>query len=460
MNKIEYNMITKSEHIPAGNFKANKAEPVIYQAFLGTCVGVALYDKQKKIGGMIHIILPEPPTDSNVDFPEKYASTGLPLLIHQLIELGASRENITATIAGGALTGHVSSLDINLDIGGRSADIALAVLKANTIAVDKSETGGFFMSTLNLNMANGETSIEPTWQQQSKTIDSKEKFISLSTEEIKDTIETLQPIPQTALKILRIVESSNYHTDDIVEELATDQVLSGQTLKMCNSVMFAGVVKIETLKDAVLLLGESYLLKSLITAAIETYYNQNESSGYSLCKGGLFFHAVSTAFTAEKIAQLTKKASPSIASTAGLLHDIGKVVLDQYIKDSYPLFFRNLETKSALATEKKIIGLTHCDAGKYLAEQWNFSDALIDVVAFHHSPDKAKTNKELVSIIFLADLLMSRFNTGLELEKMETDKLEPVLDTLGISVSELPQLIDSIPINLFNKNKFLGIDKQ
>ncbi len=443
-------MHSRFEHIPAGSFKTGRAQPVIYQAFLGTCVGVALYDNKKKIGGLIHIILPEPPSSSSVDYPEKYAATGLPLFIEQLINLGASRENLTATIAGGALVGPVSNLDINLDIGGRSADISQAILKANNIKLKNAETGGFLMSTLNLNMENGETYIEPTWQQENKNIEKREQYSLPTTREIKNTIKTLQPIPQTALKILRMMDSNMHGIDDIVEELATDQVLSGKTLKMCNSVLYTGTHKIDTLKDAVLLLGESLLLRSLITAAVETYYNQTGSSSYSLCKGGLFFHAVSTALTAEKLARMTGKADPGLASIAGLLHDIGRVVLDQYLSNSYPLFFRDMEEESALETEKKVIGLTHCDSGKYLAGKWNFSRALSNVVEFHHFPEKAETHKELVSIVFLADLLMSRFNSGLKLEKIKNNQLTSALDILGLSFKDLPKLIDAIPINLFN----------
>ncbi len=446
-------MTNYKEHIPAGNFKASRAMPTSFQAFLGTCVGVALYDKKKRVGGLIHIILPEPVSDSNVDFPEKYASTGLPLLINQLIDLGASCDNISATIAGGALVGPVSNIDINLDIGGRSADIALNILKTNNITIDKSETGGFFMSTLTLNMENGETSIEPTWEQDNKAANTVKSYIPPKFDEIKNTIEKLQPIPQTALKILRMVDSSRYDTDDVVKELSTDQVLSGQTLKMCNSVMFAGTHKIETLKHAVLLLGESFLLKSLITAAVDTYYNQHGLSGYSLCKGGLFFHAVSTALTAENIALLTGKVEPRLANTAGLLHDIGKVVLDQHLSESYPLFFRNLEERTALENEKKVLGLTHCESGKYLANKWKFSDALSDVVEFHHHPEKAKVSKDLVSVVFLANLLMSRFNTGLKLEIIKSGQMNFALAQIGLTSSDLPQLIDSIPIDLFNINK-------
>ncbi|MCK5837140.1 MAG: chemotaxis protein CheD, partial [Desulfobacula sp.] len=145
------------EHIAAGQFKTGKAEATIYQAYLGTCLGVALYDPSAKVGGMIHILLPEPPGIISALFPEKYASTGVPMLITDLIKLGAAPENLKASIAGGALMGPVSQQDINLDIGGRSAEIAVSILETLGIKTIRSETGGFFTCTLELNMATGET---------------------------------------------------------------------------------------------------------------------------------------------------------------------------------------------------------------------------------------------------------------------------------------------------------------
>ena len=137
------------EHIAAGRFKVGKAQTNIFQAYLGTCLGVALYDKTTKIGGMIHILLPEPPSIGSPDFPEKYASTGVPMLIKDLVELGTSPENLEASIAGGALVGPVSQQDINLDIGGRSTDIVVSMLETSGIKIIKSETGGFLPAPLN-----------------------------------------------------------------------------------------------------------------------------------------------------------------------------------------------------------------------------------------------------------------------------------------------------------------------
>jgi putative nucleotidyltransferase with HDIG domain len=441
----------KIEHIAAGCLKAGKQSSNIYQAYLGTCLGVTLYDRTQKIGGMIHILLPEPLGTMNTDLPEKYASTGIPLLIHQLVSLGSSPENLTAVIAGGALVGPVSQQDIGLDIGGRSADIARSILESRNIDIIKSETGGFFTCTLELNMATGETSINPSWEDVCK---SQGDFIPPSLDDIQNTIENIKPIPQTALKIFRMFRDNRYGISDITRTLSRDQVLGGQTLKLCNSAIFAGTVKIDTLKDAVLLLGEDMLVKSVITAAVNSYYDQT-GTGYSLCRGGLFFHAVGVAMTAEKIAIRTGKVAGENAYTAGLLHDIGKVILDQYISDYSPLFFRNLsiEKESFLTSEKKLLGITHCEVGALLAKKWQFPTGLSRVIRHHHHPEKAKDNKDLVYIVFLADLLIEKFHTGYELEKMQTQSIGHVLDHLGLTMADIPEIIDAIPIHITNTNQ-------
>ena len=439
----------KIEHIASGRFKTGKAGAEIFQAYLATCLGVALYDGTTKTGGLIHILLPEPPGFSEPEFPEKYASTGIPLLIGELLKLGANPEHIRAVIAGGALVGPVSRQDVDLDIGGRSADIAVSILKSAGIKIIRSETGGFFTCTLELNMATGETNINPAWIDICK---SEDTFAAPTMENISKTIDTLNPIPQAALKILRMSQSSQYHILDITNELTKDQVLSGKTLKLCNSALFAGLLKIESLNDAVMLLGEDMLIKSIITAAVQNYYSQTGISGYSLCRGGLFFHAVGVAVLAEKIAEKTGQCSPKLAYTAGLLHDIGKVVLDQYLADSSPLFFRKLskETETLITSEKKIFGITHCETGAVLAKKWHFSDNITETIQYHHTPETAKDNKLLIFIVYLADLILEKFNTGFDLEKMQTKSFESALDHLGLRASDLPGLVDLIPINAIN----------
>ncbi len=440
---------SRIEHIAAGRFKAGKARNEIYQAYLGTCVGLALYDRKAKVGGMIHLLLPDPPSFAGSPFPEKYAATGVPMLIKAILDLGASPENLVASIAGGALMGPVSQMDINLDIGGRTTEITVSILEAAGIKTIKSETGGFFTCTLELDMATGQTVIQPAWESNSQAV---QDFASPSLDDILNTVEQLKPIPQTALKILRMFQSGMGNIADIAQELGKDQVLSGQTLKICNSALFSGTKKIDSLKDAVLILGEDMLIKSVITAAVNTYYNQTGTSGYSLCKGGLFFHAVGVASLAEKIAEKTGKSSPHLAYTAGLLHDIGKVILDQFVADSAPLFFRNicLEDQSFIDSEKKLIGITHSEAGALLAKRWKFPANLSEVIRNHHTPEPDNSNQDLVYIIYLSDLLIEKFSVGFDIEKMQTKSFAKAIEHLGLTMKDFPKLVDTIPISLFN----------
>jgi putative nucleotidyltransferase with HDIG domain len=217
--------------------------------------------------------------------------------------------------------------------------------------------------------------------------------------------------------------------------------------------MFASRKKIESLDHALVMLGQHLLLKFVISASFNNFFNQS-GMGYSLCKGGIYHHAVGTAVIAEKLAVLTGKVEPSLAYTAGLLHDIGKVVLDQYIISGFPLFYRQLneEGKNFSEVEKQVLGTDHTEVGASLALNWSFPESLVETIRHHHNPEDAQQHDELVHIVYLADLLMSRFHSGLELERLNTDTLATRLETIGLSIAEFPALVDHIPLKVLESS--------
>jgi len=441
-------------YIPAGRFRVGKKSPHRFQACLGTCLGLALYDQEREAGGLIHILLPSPPGEAGFepDTPEKYASTGIPMLINELIRMGCTTKALKATIAGGALVGPVSRIDLGLDIGGRSADIARQILKEQGIEILRSETGGFFACTLELDMTTGETKIAPAWETCTAP-DAKAPVPD--TQAIMSTIDNLQPVPQIALKILRMFNRDCHSLNDISQELSRDQVLSARTLQMCNAVFFSGTMKIDTLKDAVMVLGREMLVKNVITAALESYFRQTGPSGYSLCKGGLFFHTVGVACLAERLARQTGLCPPCLAYTAGLLHDIGKVVLDQHISDHLPLFFRTLkkEGQSIIQAEEEVLGFNHCRTGVILAEKWGFSEALTEVIRCHHTPEDAKSHAHLVEITYLADRIMGKFFTGFDIDKINALHLAPIIKKMALDGVSLTRCIDDLPLEILTQER-------
>jgi putative nucleotidyltransferase with HDIG domain len=271
-----------------------------------------------------------------------------------------------------------------------------------------------------------------------------------TTEEIKTAMDHLQPIPQVALKALRLINEGGYTIDELADEIRKDQVITARMLSMANSALFAKRTPIETLDHALVYLGQDQLVKLILTAAVHSFFDQS-TSGYSLCKGGLYHHSIGCAEVAEALAVKTKKADHRIAYTAGLLHDIGKVVLDQYVAPAYPLFYRQAmeNNENVIATEKRLLGVDHTEVGYLLAKQWAFPESLVHLIHHHHEPDRENENKPLAVIVYIADLLLSRFHIGFELERLDTRELADLLGYIDLTVDQFGDLVDLIPDTVF-----------
>jgi putative nucleotidyltransferase with HDIG domain len=435
-------------HVPAGTLRTSEKRPLILQAFLGTCVGVALHCRRSGLGGIIHLLLPEPISERHRDQPEKYATTGLPLLIQALLDAGARRETMSASLAGGALVGPLRQQDLDLDIGGRTVEAAKQILNEADIQIAQSETGGFFTCCLNLDLRSGQVFIEPAGQSK---LQANAELQAPDTRSIKDAIQRLKPIPQVALKILRLMDDNKYDIDPIANEIQKDQVLTARMLQLANASVFGVRRKITSLDHAVVFLGQDLMVKIILSAAVQGYFEQS-AMGYALCKGGLYHHSVGCAHIAEALARKTQYEDPAKAYTAGLLHDIGKVVLDQYVTTARPLFYREImDTEDdVLSVEANVLRVKHTDVGAILARQWSLPGPLTQVIQYHHHPQLCPEVDELCVTVYLADLLMSRFHAGLEIERLDTRMLTSLLAAIGLNRGDFAALVDAIPQSVLN----------
>ena len=135
---------------------------------LGSCVGITLYDKNQKIGGLAHVMLPTYKGFEGQNIA-KFADSAIIELVNQLARIGASRKLLTAKIAGGAhMFGNTQSNDM-LKIGERNAAASLAILKQLGIPVQANDTGGTHGRTIELYTENGSLKI--------RTVGAGEKFI-------------------------------------------------------------------------------------------------------------------------------------------------------------------------------------------------------------------------------------------------------------------------------------------
>lgn len=437
---VDYRYPVRS--VASGSSYVASRRKEILEAYLGTCLGVVIYDREVEVGGLAHYLLPEPTGMDFVWQPEAYAATGLPRFLDALELAGASVDRMEAIVAGGALVGRLSEHDLELDIGGRTAEVVEKILGQKGVPIRTQETGGFFTCRLGLNLETFQHHVAPFAP--NLTDDASVEFVPPSAERIQKSLAKISPIPQIALKIIRMIRSRDYDMERVSEETRRDQVISAKVIRLCNSARFG--INTDAIDRALVMIGENRLMQFVLTAALDDFFPERDM-GYSICKGGLYKHALGTAMTAEGLANFTGLVAPDIAYTAGLLHDIGKVVLDQYITPVAPLFYRLTQRHGIdlIDAEREAFGMTHEEAGGLLAERWSLSANLADAIRHHHIPENSTVDPELTHHVYIADLLMSRFVAGQELERIETTGLRSRLEKLGIRPDQLPVLVDRMP---------------
>ncbi len=151
------------------DYKVGRGPSKLISYGLGSCIGISLYDPQTKIGGLLHIMLPDSSQARASDNPAKFADTGIPLMLNDVISLGASRSRLVAKIAGGAqMFAFANATDI-MRVGNRNADAAKQILRRNGIRVIAEDTGGNYGRTVQIDLDTGVYKV--------KTIDRGEKDI-------------------------------------------------------------------------------------------------------------------------------------------------------------------------------------------------------------------------------------------------------------------------------------------
>ena len=146
------------------DYKVGRSPSTLISYGLGSCIGVSLYDPQKKVGGLLHIMLPDSTQARASDNPAKFADTGIPLMLQEVIGLGASKSRLVAKLAGGAqMFAFANATDI-MRVGTRKN-----ILRRNGIKVIAEDTGGNYGRTVQIDLNTGVYKV--------KTIDRGEKDI-------------------------------------------------------------------------------------------------------------------------------------------------------------------------------------------------------------------------------------------------------------------------------------------
>jgi putative nucleotidyltransferase with HDIG domain len=208
--------------------------------------------------------------------------------------------------------------------------------------------------------------------------------------EIINKVKNLPPISQAALKLVNLLEQSAISNDEIVRVIKCDNVLTAKLLRACNSPYFGLDEPVSSVDQAVLMLGHQQILHIVLTLAFGSAMVV-PLAGYAVEANELWRHSLLTATASEIVAAEAGDLNVDlpVAFTVGLLHDIGKLALNQAITAEIQAEIRQCIDQQGCdrtEAEKKILGADHAEIGACLLKSWNLPEEIIEAVANHHHP--------------------------------------------------------------------------
>lgn len=197
-------------------------------------------------------------------------------------------------------------------------------------------------------------------------------------------VHQLAPLPAVALKVLELAQDERSSASDLASVIATDQAMTAKLLRLSNSAYFSAGREIVTVRDAIVVLGVMEIRRLVLTTALMGNFAGAESGTFSVAS--FWGHGLAVAMIAEVMARHSQLAPPDEAFTAGILHDIGKLVMNQYLHDEFEAAASTATAKGIPLerAEDEVFGFSHPELGKRLAEVWRLPQALCDAIGSHH----------------------------------------------------------------------------
>jgi len=262
----------------------------------------------------------------------------------------------------------------------------------------------------------------------------------ITVQEILKEIEFLPAFNQTAQKALLLIKQDNYSVKELTDIIKFDAALTANILKVSNSAYYAKSKEIHDIGMALSFLGKDQLY-SLLTLITSKEYFKNMMDGYEINQGELWEHNLSVAILAESLAHYEKSIDKSVLFTAGLLHDIGKIILNVWIKKEWEKINHLVEHEGLdfLSGEKKVLGFTHAQVGGAVLKHWNFPNEIINAAKHHH--DEVLYDDPVVRIICLADYLSFTMGIMTQMDNMKMKGYTNILNYYNIKTREVEALI-------------------
>lgn len=261
-------------------------------------------------------------------------------------------------------------------------------------------------------------------------------------EELIQEIDSLKPMPQIAQQVMSLAQDPESDLSKIAELIQFDPYITADLLRMCNSAYFGIPRTVESVQDAVNILGLDRIV-DLVVLKCGKANLAGEQSGYGLDEGALWKKSVSCAIVARDLADRMTLGDGNLIFTAGLLRDIGKVVLNRFVDASFHRIQDLIEQEklSFREAEKRVIGVDQAELGGLIARKWGFGKRLEVLIRNSHMPDPKRISDAASGVVYLADKVCIMLGIGVGADGLAYRFHREVLDSLGVGADDLQGII-------------------
>jgi putative nucleotidyltransferase with HDIG domain len=275
---------------------------------------------------------------------------------------------------------------------------------------------------------------------------------------IVSQIDDLPSLPQVVTTIISLINDPNSNAEDLNRALERDPAMVGRILKLVNSAFYGLANRVSSVRQAIVLLGFSTVRSLALSAAIFDFFGQPRNQKFS--RVGFWAHLVAVAGLCRLIASRETGLQEEPAFVVGLLHDIGKLVLDRYSPDDFNHVIEMAAKKQTtfLAAEHEVLDTDHAEIGRWLATKWALPEELVLAIANHHKVSQCPESfRRMTAIASFADFLSYRKNVGSPGSHRPPDLDPDAWSLLTINKDDLPKIASEVDSELARSEKLFGL---
>jgi putative nucleotidyltransferase with HDIG domain len=269
----------------------------------------------------------------------------------------------------------------------------------------------------------------------------------------------LPPVPHVAAKMMELVNKENTSVRDLQKVISADPALTARILKMANSVFYSFDQKVSTLSHALVILGFRAVQSMAIAASSRSLFVK-KGTQFGLKEKLLWEHSIGVAMGCRQVSRLVGYQQEETAFIVGLLHDIGKAILNQAVPNKYSKIVETVynDGRTTADVEREVLGFDHTQIGALIAQKWNFSWDMVETIAYHHRPEAEASSSPLSAILALSNDVCKRMGIGLEKANTEIPVSESWgAKALGLDENACTQMGEFLRVVLEEEKKLYEI---